>query len=76
MSEGLTWKLALAFDLLTQYSAAPLSIAEPGAAVRSLAKLGASRQDVNLLAWCVTFLGRHVESSKLRRGQPPDDRRL
>ncbi len=57
-------------------SATPLSTAGPEAAGRSLAELGASRQDVNLLAWYVTYLGREVESTKPRRGQSPDDRRL
>ena len=47
--------------------AQPLSLAGERPAERSLGALGASPQDVNMLAWFVNYLGQEVRS---RRGRP------
>jgi integrase len=49
--------------------AAPLSIAGPEPSERALSALCSERQDANLLAWFVNYLGKEAESSKPRRAK-------
>ena len=59
----------LFYDFLEQSEAArPLSLAGPQVAEQKLAVLGSAKQDLNLLAWFVNYLGREAESLKPRRG--------
>jgi site-specific recombinase XerD len=62
--------------LETSELAQPLSIAGPEAAQRSLAELGARRQDVNLLVWFSSYLGREVKSEKPRGPHSTDRAQL
>ncbi len=57
--------------LETSERARPLSLAGPGAARRALDALGSRPEDINLLAWFVSYLGHEV-----RVARPRHDRRL
>jgi site-specific recombinase XerD len=47
----------------------PLSLAGPDAASRSLRRLGSVPEDVNLLTWFVSYLGREVRSANPKRSK-------
>ena len=51
-------------------AARPLSLAGPETADRPLSDLGGTRQDLNILAWFINYLGREAESLKPRRSHP------
>jgi len=57
-------------------TAEPLSIAGKNAPEQPLARLGASRLDVNMLSWFVNYLGKEVKSAKPHRRKAGDAFRL
>src|SRR5665648_269306 len=57
-------------------TAEPLSIAGKNAPEQPLARLGASRLDVNILSWFVNYLGKEAKSAKPHRRKAGDAFRL
>ncbi len=57
-------------------TAEPLSIAGKNAPEQPLARLGASRLDVNMLSWFVNYLGKEAKSAKPHRRKAGDAFRL
>jgi len=53
--------------------AARTSLAAEDALTAELSRLGAAREDVNLLQWFVHYLGREAPNARPRRGKPASD---